>query len=173
MTGIITAVFVPGIGRTKGSLNFHGQGRVSEGVALSKEWRKAVRDAVFADRQRRGLTVPSKGDVAVQITLWVERSNDGPTIGRGDLDKLQRNVGDALADDQFNEGTRRPIAGTRAIQNDNQITLWNDPVKIVAESGFGMLLVAWDRSPEEVRTMVAQRADLLAAWRSSGWGVTR
>lgn len=170
--GLVTACWVPGIARTKGSLNFHGDGKVSEGVAMSKEWRVEVRKAVRADRDRRGLTVPSRGPIAVRMHCWVEASNDadGASIGRGDLDKLQRNVGDALADDAYDVAKMATVPGTRAILNDNQIIVW-DPAKHVGQvagRGYGMYLEVWELDCDEARRMATYAEEKLQRFLGSG-----
>jgi hypothetical protein len=170
--GLITAVWVPGIARTKGSLNFHGEGKVSEGVKFSKEWRVEVRKAVRADRDRRGLTEPSRGPVAVRMRCWVEASNDGDgtSIGRGDLDKLQRNVGDALADKAYDAAKAAFIPGTQAIFNDNQIIVW-DPAKHVGRPlsmGYGMYLEVWELDGDEAHRQSVAAAENVRRFLESG-----
>lgn len=115
MRHLIT-VDVPGRPRTKGSLK---GGRTPDGrdrmvdTPLSKQWRATVADAVkplIADIEKveRGKTWwrlrpgwPIAGAVKVEVTFFFERTGvaELPT-GRnfGDIDKLLRNVLDALKD---------------------------------------------------------------------------
>lgn len=123
MSEILT-IFVPGSKpKPKGSLRHVGRGRMVEQVTGSKDWRTAVVAACMAQviNNETGLLArilkpgyPSVAEVECELTFWFERPKSRPTGGpctgsTGDLDKLMRNIGDALQD-----------AGV--IKNDAQIT---------------------------------------------------
>lgn len=95
--------WVPGPPKTKGSLEVVNTGRNAVGgrVVLqdspaSKRWRKLV--AYQAEQEKRGVGMgwPLGGPVAVDLTF--ELSGDPVAVRSGDLDKLYRNVLDALTD---------------------------------------------------------------------------
>lgn len=108
-------VWVPGRARTKGSLRPQGR-RLVEQVARSKDWRQQVAETVLrtygAVPGPTGFTrwwQPASGPVVASLTVWLPRpaalrADAGPrwdwpiSIYDGDLDKLQRNIGDALTD---------------------------------------------------------------------------
>lgn len=109
-------VWVPGRARTKGSLRRQGR-RMVEQVAGSKGWREQVAETVLrtcgATPGPQGFTrwwEPVRGPVVASLTVWLPRpaSLRAETVGPrwdwpisiydGDLDKLQRNIGDALTD---------------------------------------------------------------------------
>jgi Holliday junction resolvase RusA-like endonuclease len=105
---MLVETWVPGWPKTKGSLTFRGNGYVEENVAGSKEWRKMV---AYAARQYYWVAVnapPHLGPVAVRCVFWLPRprrltteqlAEKGATYARaGDIDKLARNVLDALQD---------------------------------------------------------------------------
>ena len=101
---ILTDVWVPGLPKTKGSLTFRGNGYVEENVKGSARWRVLVAERVRADRRRRGLTSPSAGPVAVRALFWLPPAASPAPFETyaavhtrsGDVDKLARNVLDAL-----------------------------------------------------------------------------
>lgn len=103
--------FVPGSPKTKGSLDFKGGGRVVENVAGSKRWRM-----LMADRLRRAWN-GSGGDpiargsypretrtgvkIRVTATFYLPCARGARSLiakGSGDIDKLARNLLDALTD---------------------------------------------------------------------------
>lgn len=101
---------VVGRPRTKGSMRHQGHGHMVEQVAGSAAWRQLVAEqlaGVLGQEQgpdgpvRRYL--PYDGPVNVRAHFMFVRqgadSNPYPTkIGYGDLDKLSRNIGDAMVD---------------------------------------------------------------------------
>jgi Holliday junction resolvase RusA-like endonuclease len=117
---LITAVWVPGHPATKGSLTFKGRGHVEESVKGSEEWRALVTKMVREDIARRnppgpGFMAPEYRDkpirmagepikpttlpVLVRLGFWLDHPDPcGPTVRAGDIDKLSRNVLDALTD---------------------------------------------------------------------------
>lgn len=165
---VITETFVPGCPKTKGSLDFHGSGRVTENVIGSKEWRRQVAYLVRSERSGRGLVEPSPASVAVGVrVLFVLPVPVGvyrvdPATGEladyiseyapievrsGDLDKLCRNVLDALTD-----------AG--AYEDDVQVCrLIADKVyadgRTAGSSHSGALVQAWEMEPRD--TLTARR----------------
>lgn len=94
---------VPGVPKPKGSMRHVGHGRMIEQVVGSKEWRAAVVIAAAQERDRSGWETLARVPVEVAVTFTVVRpksvKNAEPiTRGSGDLDKLCRNILDALAD---------------------------------------------------------------------------
>jgi Holliday junction resolvase RusA-like endonuclease len=120
---ILTECWIPGLPKTKGSLNFIGERYVKENVKGSTRWRVLVADAVRRDRKRRALSEPAYGPVAVRALFWLpaprnpNRDFGAPVhAGAGDVDKLARNVLDALADD-----AKVASKNGGAFVNDNQV----------------------------------------------------
>ena len=108
--------WVPGAPKTKGSLSaraprckcsptcpgYRGQPQLRDSEG-SKRWRKLVAyQAERAMRPRIGVAWPLTGWVALEI-LYVLPAADLLAQGAGDLDKLDRNVFDALQDVQVFE----------------------------------------------------------------------
>lgn len=101
--------WVPGPPKTKGSLEVVNTGRnavggrvVLQDSSASKRWRKLV---AYAAEQAKGSVwstpggvhaYPLDGPVAVDLTFGL--SGDPVAVRSGDLDKLYRNVLDALTD---------------------------------------------------------------------------
>jgi hypothetical protein len=105
---IIVDVFVPGTPKTKGSLDITRRGYVTENVAGSVRWRCLVAERVRAWRTAQRFDVPSSGPVRVDLTCWLPvpawvGDDDMTTylaatwVNSGDVDKLARNVLDALS----------------------------------------------------------------------------
>lgn len=127
------SVWVAGRARTKGSLRPQGH-RLVEQVAGSKGWREIVAQTVL---RHCGATPgpggfvrwweAERGPVVVGLTVFLPRPAgrgrehaDWPVQQRdGDLDKYQRNVGDALTD-------------TQVIADDAQIVGWAPAWKVWA-----------------------------------------
>ena len=86
-------VWVPGAPKTKGSMTWQrgGRGRAVQSVQGSEEWAWAVTQAVQTWRGDHGLA----GPVFVRATFWLPVP-DVTVAQVGDLDKLLRNVLDAL-----------------------------------------------------------------------------
>jgi Holliday junction resolvase RusA-like endonuclease len=107
---ILAQVWVPGRPRTKGSLKFwctRGRDhkvRVEEQVADSGKWRKHVATLIQQVQLREyGNLLKLDAPVEVRTVYFFQRDqedmSDQPypvAITTGDLDKLDRNVGDAL-----------------------------------------------------------------------------
>lgn len=162
---ILTEVFVPGVPKTKGSLNVRGK-HVEEAVAGSERWRALVAERVRADRARRGLSVPCPGPVRVRLVAFfpesaadVRAQRWAPTVqtAHGDVDKLARNALDALKD-----------AGAYA---DDSLVISVDQEKAFAGAARrvggqpGLLIQAW-AVPEHIVTR--RRAELAAEY--ARWG---
>ena len=151
---VVTEVFVPGAPKTKGSLDPIGGGRVRENVRGSKTWRALVARAVRDERARRGMVVPTSAPVGVHALFRLpapvalagmsdeELSNHVPIEARvGDIDKLCRNVLDALKD-----------AGAYA--DDNQVCkLTSGKVYAMGGEPQGVLIQCWELPPWEIRRL--------------------
>lgn len=170
---VVTEVWVPGWPKTKGSLdlmNRRGGGTyVRESVAGSSDWRKLVARAVADERARRGISEPTPAALAVGVrVLFVlpvpigvaastpaELLNSVPPTQAavGDIDKLTRNVLDALQD-------------ARAIEDDVQVCkiICN---KVYADgrtpgsSHQGALIQCWELLPGDTRKTREQVVSLL------------
>jgi len=103
-------LFAPGRPRTKGSLRHQGRGHMVEQVAGSGLWRRLIAEKLaFTLGQEQGQDGPVRkylpyvGPVSARAVFWfagrVEGGDPYP-VGRryGDLDKLARNIGDAMTD---------------------------------------------------------------------------
>jgi hypothetical protein len=108
MSEILAEVFVPGRARPKGSLRCRG-GRahcMEEDNPASKPWRIKMAGALRADRDARTDQGTYPGAVDVSIIAFFEPDGVGASaLGAplrphdgGDVDKLSRNVLDALQD---------------------------------------------------------------------------
>jgi hypothetical protein len=133
---IITEVWVPGNPRTKGSLT--AKGGYAKDTVQSSRWRALMAEQVRRDIERRNATHPGydppmrpyQGAVDVELVAFlavpstVNDSIEVPAIwhNAGDVDKLARNVLDAIAAD-----AKSAIMNGGAIVNDNQV------VRLVAE----------------------------------------
>ena len=96
MTEPLLSVWVPGKPKTKGSLDVvnarRGKAVVRENVVGSKRWRELVRYSIA------GLVAePVEGPVVVDL-LFVLPTDDAAKARSGDIDKLARNILDALQD---------------------------------------------------------------------------
>lgn len=138
---ILTECWIPGLPKTKGSLNFIGDRYVEESVKGSARWRVLVAEAVRRDRRARagnGRTVePAYGPIAVRALFWLPVEPIKPRAG--DIDKLARNVLDALADD-----AKVASKNGGAYVNDNQVCDLR-AVKLLADDQHspGLLLTVW------------------------------
>ena len=113
--GPCLSIIVYGIARPKGSLRHVGKHRLVEQCEHGPAWRTAVKDAARAamDRQVAVLGIsdtgggfPLDGPLSVYLTITCNKpasaSKSKPsypcTRSTGDIDKLQRNIFDALVD---------------------------------------------------------------------------
>jgi hypothetical protein len=153
---IIVDVFVPGAAKTKGSMEVRNRatGAMKESVAGSSRWRALMAQAVRDDIARRQppvaeLRAPYPGAVSVTVGAyltppagWVARFLAAviwPIWPRaGDLDKLVRNVLDAIG-----STSRNAKMNGGAIVDDNLVC------RLMAEKH-----VADDRYPAGVRIIV-------------------
>lgn len=89
-------VWVPGAPKTKGSMTWQrgGRGRAVQSVQGSEEWAWAVESATRRTSPD-GRLEPLCGPVFVRATFWLPVP-DVTAARTGDLDKLLRNVLDAL-----------------------------------------------------------------------------
>lgn len=122
--GKILDLWVPGAPTTKGSMNHIGGGQMVQSVKGSTQWANIIRRAVAAriERGRAGFAerpVP----VRVQAVFWV-RGEDVVEERAGDVDKLTRNVLDALAAD--------PVKGYRGVYVNDVQVIRCDAVRLVA-----------------------------------------
>lgn len=116
---ILTEVWVPGHARTKGSLHNN------QDTPNSKRWRALVAECVRKDIAVREYlcigargkpAMPYPGAVSVVMHVWLPVAD--PIQGQaGDVDKLARNVLDAIAAD-----AKSAIFNGGVIANDNQVT---------------------------------------------------
>lgn len=149
-------LFVPGVPRSKGSLKPQqrrgGGGRLTGGVRLvdspqSKLWRRTM---ALAFREAWGGAEPILGPVAVSAVFYFDRNDyvvaadslwpDHPHIG--DLDKLCRNLLDALQVDDTGEGN-----GAGIIADDRQVVKFAEPtMKLWASPGevAGVAVEVWE-----------------------------
>lgn len=108
--------FVPGYPRTKGSLEVvrtPGAGRksvVRESAKDSGTWRRLVAERARADLARRGchigVVLPARVLVHVRFTFL---GDDVLSQYIGDLDKLERNILDALQDARVYDNDRQAV----------------------------------------------------------------
>lgn len=93
---VLTA-WVPGLPKTKGSLDHLGGGRVRENVVGSSAWRVMMVErfiAATAWHTTRPI-IPAGVRVSVWVAFWLPV--EPASVGSGDIDKLLRNVFDALS----------------------------------------------------------------------------
>jgi len=143
---IITELFIPGRPVTKGSLTRQGDRLVD--TPQSKAWRRLMAGAIRDDLQRRHWPAsdvrcePYPGPVHVDATWWLPV--DPLAHGAGDLDKLLRNLLDALSAPGPRTTDRSLCAG--AIVDDNQVVSlatwkhcrdWSPGVSVKVESVEG------------------------------------
>lgn len=138
------STFVPGVPRPKGSLEPQavrgGGGRATGRVRLvdsttSKRWRRTMAKHFGA---LRTIAMPLQGPVAVSAAFWFDRNDyvaradsawpNHPHIG--DLDKLLRNLLDALQVDDSGEGN-----GAGIFVDDRQVVEFVETRKIWAPPG--------------------------------------
>lgn len=121
---VLVGTFVAGLPRTKGSLAKRPNGTLYDSVTDSGKWRALMAGAVRDDyRQRHGALVagvrgfpdPYPGAVLVKALFWLPV--DPLQYGAGDLDKLTRNLLDALG-----THSKNPRYNGGVIVDDNQVT---------------------------------------------------
>lgn len=174
---VVTECYVAGLARTKGSMTHVGNGRMVESVAGSKTWRRLVSAAVRSERVRRlgeGCK-PSHAALSFRLAFFLDGALDDVAWlvreGTGDIDKLTRNVLDALQD-EFRVG----MVDSGAVVNDSQfqrglISKYGCP----AGETPGVLIQVWERTDGEVsiegRAAYADVLQLLTGQADPGWNV--
>lgn len=89
--------FVPGRPKTKGSMVARPNGSMRENVAGSGMWRQLMAYAAKLEMRRRpDVRWPLAGPVSVRALFWLPVTPIGARVG--DIDKLCRNLLDALDD---------------------------------------------------------------------------
>lgn len=158
---VVTETWVPGRPATKGSLDAvpraDGSFYMRESVQGSKDWRRLVAQAIREDRQAHGLVEPTRTAVGVRVLFVlpvpvglagqdIPLTDASPTLaGAGDVDKLSRNVLDALKD-----------AGAYA--DDNQVCkllagkVYADGVS-AGSAHHGAFVQCWELLPWELRAL--------------------
>lgn len=93
---LLLALHIPGLPKTKGSVTALGRGQVRQAVEGSGRWASMVRRAVETERARTGVETRGPGcPIAVHLVYWLP-VDDVTTPNCGDVDKLERNILDAL-----------------------------------------------------------------------------
>lgn len=150
----MTRLWVPGHPKTKGSLTFVDQHFAQENVTGSVRWRMLVADAV---RRHRGGRPPSLAPVSVDLCAFLALPGAGPHPssaplhrGAGDVDKLARNVLDALG-----VSASDPRKGAGAYADDNQVVALRVRKLYVGPywSTPGMVIEVADMTPPELTDM--------------------
>lgn len=104
--------FVPGVPAPKGSLRHVGNGRLIEQVAASAPWRERVNAAALEAAQEQKWEHGPHVPVFVTIEFTVPKPKSvrrffPVTRGSGDIDKLCRNILDAISDTRKAPGVLR------------------------------------------------------------------
>lgn len=129
---ILTEVWVPGHPRTKGSLA--AKGGYATDTPESKRWRAFMAETVRQDMARRTLArhneiiapYPHTGPVAVWFAVWLPKRIvpmpfETPIwSGAGDIDKLARNLLDALGSPRREDRRDAPLCAGVYL-DDNQV----------------------------------------------------
>lgn len=92
-------VWVPGVAKTKGSVESIGGGRVRQSVSGSTTWANLVMRTVKERvAQGRAMVVPRRQPVSVRLVFRLPPSGSADPVREriGDVDKLERNILDAL-----------------------------------------------------------------------------
>lgn len=117
---LLIETFVPGIARTKGSLDVknaggHGRPALLVDTELSIKWRRLI---AYQARRAYGGREPSLLPIKVELVVALP-ADDWPAItrrGAGDVDKLARNALDALAVD-----LKKPDLAAGVYVDDSQV----------------------------------------------------
>jgi len=114
----LVQVFVPGFARTKGSLTYKGRGRMVDSD-LSIMWRRLV---AYKAGAAYGERAPSELPIYIEAVYTLPGADMAAIIrqGAGDLDKLDRNILDALATDPD-----KPDLSAGVYVNDAQVIALN------------------------------------------------
>ena len=158
---LITQVWCPGVPKTKGSLTFRG-GHAEENVKGSARWRMLVVEAVREDlRQRWGSDIGARADLRpINVQAVFFTATDPTMPSAGDLDKLCRNVLDALSVNR-----EQPAKGAGAYADDRQVIALQAHQVIADEVGPGLMLMVYGVSFEFMDSIrawyISRRAELL------------
>jgi Holliday junction resolvase RusA-like endonuclease len=164
---ILCETFIPGQPKPKGSLAIRPNGTATDSKA-SKDWRAIMTAGISMDRAQRGLNVPELGPVAVRASFYVNglKNADQAAMasgalapihaGVGDIDKLTRNLLDAMHDTR--EPSKRPAAETRSPLRNNfvfhddvqVVRLVIDRVFVVGNQRPGVFVQCWKLTPEMI-----------------------
>jgi len=105
--------FVPGVPAPKGSMRYVGNGRMIEQVKASVPWRDRVNERIREAAESFEYTHYKTEAVEVSLRFIVPRPASAKrrlwpfTRGSGDVDKLSRNVLDAISDTRKSPGVLR------------------------------------------------------------------
>jgi Holliday junction resolvase RusA-like endonuclease len=141
-------LWVPGHPKTKGSMEQQRGRRMVQSVEGSEEWALIVERAARAKLAEVFHAVPYVGPVAVRMAFWLPVADCA--AGRpGDLDKLIRNVLDAL--------TKAGVYGDDA-QVTHMPSVGKYPVGMCGIPTAGVLIEAWPCQPHDGITWAAVAA---------------
>jgi hypothetical protein len=110
---VLLDVWVPGAPKTKGSLDMVTRKYARENVDGSVQWRCLVAERARAWREAHGFTEPALLPVWVYASFWLPSPRGqldtlaGTHKNAGDVDKLARNVLDALSAPRPNDEPRK------------------------------------------------------------------
>lgn len=141
--GTLLELWVPGAPKTKGSLTFLGGRHVVENVKGSSAWRRMVANAARQWRAAAQLHEPFAGPV--EVLAWFMLPVDPLQYGAGDLDKLLRNVLDALS------APKRPEDGSKCAGvyvDDNQVArIVSEKLGPAERHGLNLVVRHWNHLP--------------------------
>lgn len=174
MSRVLAWAWVPGQPRTKGSLDLRKGGGMTDSAA-SRRWRSQIVQTVRVARSG-GPEAPnvSTAAISVEALCFVPQSaaeeirgdhvaadaaiRESPT--NGDLDKLARNLLDALAVDLVHNDQRK---GADVYRNDCQVTdIRFRKLVALPEYGVGILFRVIELDP--IQVMVARQLSSSALW---------
>jgi Holliday junction resolvase RusA-like endonuclease len=103
VSGRFIIVFIPGAPKSKGSLEHRGNGKMRESVIGSTTWKRIMAGMLAAEWVRLGHGPPMVGPIRIDAVFFLPvKTADGLTArgaqGNYDLDKLTRNLLDAITD---------------------------------------------------------------------------
>lgn len=175
MSRVLAWAWVPGHPRTKGSLDPRKGGGLTDSAA-SKRWRAQLVSAVRAARSAapRALKT-SQGPIAIEALCFeplsaAERAityeDNGwlpvataPNQSNGDLDKLLRNLLDALAVDLVSNDQRK---GADVFTNDAQVVeIHTHKLIEIDPHGAGILVRVTEQDPADVALIRQHAANML------------
>lgn len=139
---VLVDLWIPGVPRTKGSLTVVNSGSAGprgrrahvEDSPESVRWRMFMVDMLRADQRKRNIDQPYPGAVVV-TAIFYQRVEDltRKVSESGDLDKLLRNLFDALS------VNKDPRKGAAVIGDDMQIVSIMADKEIANNTGPGLL----------------------------------